>query len=177
MLKSTPFGFKTCGEYFDLLITPKFSNLRFCTKIEEYYDFILASGVLRDWIKSEFNYDKMQMETKFYNNSYFSLFYSIYNNLKHFTYNEDPSRILQYIIADGTPGISTFDNNGNALWNDCDTWNDDEIWVDNVIGEQGFFNYVVIAKNTQTNTDQAYWLYEVCKQAYLYYKAVFEANT
>lgn len=82
-IKKTPFGYKSSKELFDLYLEGKFEQLYNGT-IKEYYDYIFAGGALRDWIKKEKILTKKQFEDMFFNDFYFSVFHSLYNNAKHF---------------------------------------------------------------------------------------------
>jgi hypothetical protein len=171
LLKSTPFGIKSCKEYFDLLISTKYQNLYNSQNITDYYDFILCAGGLRDWIRQEFSYDPQKMKQVFYNSEEFSIFHSIYNNMKHYKFKGDPTIITRFAVFDGKPISSKFDTDGNSIWNDDDNWDDNAIWVDNVIGEQATLSYIVVTTNNGEDK-KIYWLYEICKFAYNHYKTI-----
>jgi hypothetical protein len=58
ILKNTPFGFRSTAELFNKMVTPKFVKLKETKAIDDYYDFILTAGVVRDWLRNEFSIEK-----------------------------------------------------------------------------------------------------------------------
>ncbi len=167
IIKNTPFGYKKSKEFFDNIVTPKFIKLQSvdsCENIfEKYYDYIFSAGALREWIINEFNFSYNRIKKIFWNDKFFNILHSIYNNTKHYTLAE--GRCDYNIILDGKPLMPT-DENGNSIWTDDFVWDDNAYWIDRIEGESGGFNYFCEIIETKTQNTEFIYLFEICKQVY-----------
>ena len=170
IIKSTPFGYKTCKEFFENIVTPNFNKLKTVESIDdpfrEYYDFIFSAGALRDWIINEFQFDLDKIKENFWDNKYFTILHSIYNNSKHYTLEKGKRNFD--IKIEGHSLMPT-DENGNCIWDDDTIWDDSASWFDTINGESGGTNYVCVISERGTKNEEPIFLYEICKQAYEQY--------
>lgn len=165
-IKKTPFGYKSSKELFGLYLEEKFERLSNGT-IREYYDFIFAGGALRDWIKREKILTKKQFEDKFFNNFYFSIFHSLYNNAKHF-FLEDKGQEY-YVVLDGEI-IGETNEQGEVIISNNTIIFGDHYLVDRVFGESGGSKLFCRVKCKNTGEEKNIYLYEICRQVYNGYK-------
>jgi len=163
VLKNTPFGFRSTAELFEKMITPKFVKLKEAQGIDDYYDFIISAGVVRDWLINEFEINKAERKEIFDNDKMYSVFHSIYNNSKHFHLTDAGNF---YVILDGK--TTPIDDDGNsAITLDTPITLDTHIFLSTKIsGEPGKLNYFCTIKNKETGEEEYWFIYEICKCVY-----------
>ncbi len=173
IIKETPFGYKTSKEFFNRIITPKFIKLTNhnidSDLFELYYDFIFAAGALRDWIINEFHLTSSQIAKYFFEDKYFNILQSIYNNTKH--YELDTGKRKYDVLLDGK-SLFNADENGDCYWDDNAIWDDEALWADRIEGESGNFNYICTVVENKTDNIESIYLFEICKQVYYNYKSI-----
>lgn len=173
VLKHEPFGYKSTKELFEKLITPCFYQLNNCMIINCYYNFIFATGALKDQLKNEEPDSYGDESSWFWSNKYCSIFHTIYNNAKHYILTE--SKTIQYklyVIKDGTSSSNKTNSKNDVLWDDNQIWDDEAYWIENIKGDPGGSSFFVTIQNN-TGEKETYFLYEICKQVYCFYKDLF----
>lgn len=163
ILKNTSFGFHNTAELFEKMVTPKFVKLKETELIDDYYNFVLSAGVVRDWLRNEFNIEKEDAKKIFDHDKMYSVFHSIYNNSKHFHLTDAGDF---YVILDGkTTSISEEGNSVITL--DTPVTLDTHIFINtNISGETGKLYYFCTIKNKETGEEEHWFIYEICKYVY-----------
>lgn len=179
IIKDTPFGYKTSKEFFNKIITPKFEKLTHhdvdSDMFELYYDFIFAAGALRDWIIHEFNFTTSQKEKYFFEDKYFNILRSIYNNTKHYELDAGKRKyeVLFDVLSDSKSLFPT-DELGNCIWDDTIVWDNDASWDEKIMGESGNFNYRCTIIDYATKNTECIYIFEICKQVYRNYQSIID---
>ena len=170
VLKNTPFGYKTAKDLFEKLVIVKYDKLKKSKNINDYYDFIFSTGALRDWIEKENKLDFKDMKRLFYNDKYFSIFQSIYNNSKHYELEIEEKYITYYVELDGEL-INGEIIDGKLYLDDNTLLENDKYLVDKVTGEYGELYLFCCVKDKNGNEENIF-LFEICKNVINSYKNI-----